>query len=49
MATLVDAFSRKWWSESIKSDSILRSTPAKERVEIIKQATGLEHLIAAEK
>ena len=39
----------KWWSESIKSDSILRSTPAKERVEIIKQATGLEHLIAAEK
>ena len=27
----------------------MRSTPAKERVEIIKRATGLEHLIAAEK
>lgn len=39
----------KWWNENIKSESILRSTPAKERVEIIKRATGLEHLIAAEK
>ena len=42
MATLVDKSSRKWWNENIKSESILRSTPAKERVEIIKRATGLE-------
>ena len=38
-----------WWNESVKSKSILRSTPARERVEIIKEATGLKHLIAAEK
>lgn len=38
-----------WWNEFIKSDSFLRTTPAREKVEKIKQATGLRNLIVAEK
>lgn len=38
-----------WWNEKIKSDLFLRSTPAKERVEVIKRTIGLKHLVAVEK
>ena len=38
-----------WWNEIIKSNTYLRSTPAKERGELIKHATEVSNLGAAEK
>jgi hypothetical protein len=39
----------KWWKEEINSNLYLRSTPAGERVEEIKQTTELPQLVVAEK
>ena len=39
----------RWWKENIKSDTFLRSTHAKDRVDKIKESTGLTHLAVAEK
>lgn len=39
----------QWWNETIKSDTFLRSTPAKVRVEKIKQVTQLNQLVEAKK
>lgn len=39
----------QWWKENIKSNTFLRSTHARDRVEKIKQVTGLTRLILAEK
>lgn len=39
----------RWWEDTVKSDTFLRSTPAKERVEKIKQITQLTQLVAAER
>ena len=39
----------RWWKDEIKSELYLRSTSAGERVEKIKQATGLLQLVAATK
>jgi hypothetical protein len=38
-----------WWKETIKAETYLRSTPATERVELIKNALQLENLQSAEK
>lgn len=39
----------KWWTETIKADSYLRSTPANERVDKIKEKLKLDQLIVAQK
>lgn len=38
-----------WWKEEIKSNTFLRSTHARDRVDKIKQITGLTHITVAEK
>jgi hypothetical protein len=39
----------QWWTETIKAETFLRSTPAAERVEKIKEVTELPGLVAAKK
>lgn len=39
----------QWWNETIKAETFLRSTPAAERVEKIKEVTKLPKLVAAKK
>lgn len=39
----------QWWTETIKAETFLRSTPAVERVKQIKKVTKLTGLVAAEK
>jgi hypothetical protein len=39
----------KWWEETVKADTYLRSTSATERVELIKNVLQLENLIPASK
>lgn len=39
----------KWWNETVKADTYLRSTPATEKIEIIKSALQLNNLQAAQK
>lgn len=39
----------QWWNENINSNTFLRSMPANERVEKIKQFTHLPRLVSAEK
>ena len=38
-----------WWSDTIEAESYLRSTPAKERVTLIKKALKLEKIQSAQK
>lgn len=39
----------QWWKETIKANTFLRSTPAKDKVDRIKQITQLPHLVKAER
>lgn len=39
----------KWWKETVKAENYLRSTPATERVSLIKTALQLENLRPAQK
>ena len=39
----------KWWNETVKAESRLRSTSAKDRVNVLKLFTNLSNLVAAQK